>query len=214
MELVHSFPSGPFSTNAYVIFCSVTKQSAVIDPSLDSSAAIFSYLGQHGLNCSKILLTHSHWDHIADVAVIKRVTHALVYIHALDVPNLEYPGSDKLPCWVSIEGVKPDVILAEGDQVTVGNCNFSVIHTPGHSPGSVCFYDDVNHILFSGDTLFQGAIGNLHFPTSQPDLMWSSLEKLNRLPSQTIVYPGHGPQTIIGAESWLPQAKEIFGKQF
>jgi hydroxyacylglutathione hydrolase len=209
--LIQIFPSGPFSTNAYVVACSATKQAAIIDPAPDSADAIIHYLAENGLTPVKILLTHSHWDHIADVNLLKQRFHVPTYIHPLDVPNLEEPGSDLLPCWIPVQGTKPDGMLEEGSSVSIGELLFQVIHTPGHSPGSICFYDAKNHILLSGDTLFKGTIGNLSFPTSQPDLMWTSLAKLAKLPSQTNVYPGHGPKTTIGAESWLPYAQEMFG---
>lgn len=208
--LVQNFPSGPFSTNAYIIGCSITRKAAVIDPAPGSFQTVSNYLTQHHLHCDKIILTHSHWDHIADVAAIKQFTQAQVYIHPLDVSNLENPGADGLPCWIAIEKNKPDHLLQEGDEIKIGNYSFYVIHTPGHSPGSICLYCPQEHVLISGDTLFRGTIGNLSFPTCQPDLMWPSLTKLSKLPSQTKVYPGHGPQTTIGAESWLPRAKELF----
>jgi len=208
---IQKFPSGPFLTNAYVIGCHATKQAAIIDPAPKSAISIMTCLEQNQFNCNKILLTHTHWDHIADVAPLKKQTGATVYVHPLDVPNLEQPGADGLPFWIPIEGVNPDFFLNEGDLISIGNISIRVIHTPGHSSGSVCLYCAEENILFSGDTLFAGTIGNLSFPTSQPDLMWPSLAKLRQLPPQTIVYPGHGVQTSIGSEPWLAHAKEKFG---
>ena len=205
------FPSGPFSTNAYIVACESTREAAVIDPSPDSFENIHECLTKHNFNLKKILLTHSHWDHIADVRQFKEQYSVLVYVHSLDAPNLQKPGADGLPCWIQIEPVEPDVLLQEGMQIPVGKLLFNVLHTPGHSPGCVCFYDPQNQILFSGDTLFQGTIGNLSFPTSQPDLMWESLEKLNHLPKNTRVLPGHGSETTLEVESdWLPHAKKLF----
>ena len=132
-------------------------------------------------------------------------------MHPLDAANLQEPGSDRLPSWLNIEGVKPDGFLNEGDVVAVGNMQFHVIHTPGHSPGGICLYCKEQDVLFSGDTLFRGSIGNLSLPTSQPKLMWNSLDKLAKLPPSTKVYPGHGPATTIGKESWLPEAQQRFG---
>ncbi len=206
--IVHSIPSGPFDTNAYIVACPATGIGAVIDPGVESLAAIEAELS--GITLDKILITHSHWDHIGDAAALKKKYRLPIYIHPLDAPNLEQPGSDKLPCWLSIEGVKPDVLIEEGALINVGNILFKVIHTPGHSPGGVCFYCERENILFSGDTLFKGSIGNLSFPTSNASLMWPSLAKLSRLPPATVVYPGHGPRTTIGQESWLPRAKELF----
>jgi glyoxylase-like metal-dependent hydrolase (beta-lactamase superfamily II) len=211
--LIQIFPSGPFSTNAYVAACAKTREAAILDPAPDSFKQIETFLTNQKLNPKKILLTHSHWDHIADVSLIKEKYHIPVYIHALDTSNLQEPGSDALPCWIKITPVQPDILLEEGMEVSVGELRFQVLHTPGHSPGSVCFYEPLHHVLFSGDTLFQGTIGNLSFPTSQPSLMWHSLAKLVRLPPETRVFPGHGSETTIGAESsWLPYAKKLFDK--
>lgn len=193
-------PSGPYQTNAYVLSCPETSIAAIIDPSPDSAPTILRYLEQNHLKAESILLTHSHWDHIADVAPLKKAKALTVWIHPWDQPNLEHPGADSLPFPGVIEGVKPDKFFNDGDVIQVGNIQLRVIHTPGHSPGSVCFYDEVNGMLISGDTVFCGCIGNLSFPTSRPDLMESSLAKLAELPADTVVYPGHGPKTTIANE--------------
>ena len=208
---IQVFPSGPFSTNAYVVACSKTGEAAIIDPAPNSSSEIQAFLNERQLKPQKILLTHSHWDHIADVKPLKEKYQIPVYLHPLDVPNLQNPGADGLPCWISIPSVQPDVLLEEGMQVPLGEFLFQVLHTPGHSPGSICLYEAQQKILFSGDTLFRGAIGNLSFPTSQPSLMWPSLARLAQLPPQTSVFPGHGSSTTIGEESsLLLDAKNLF----
>ena len=183
----------------------------VVDPAPGSFGPISTYLQENSLIPDKLILTHSHWDHTAETSLFKKKFNLPVYIHESDVGNLETPGSDGLPCWISIEGVKPDVLLKEGDIVSVGDLNFEVIHTPGHTPGGICLHCKEQHTLISGDTLFQGTIGNLSFPTARPHLMWKSLEKLAQLPPQTKVYPGHGPSTTIGAETWLADAENLFG---
>lgn len=208
---IQVFPSGPFSTNSYVVACSHSREAAIIDPAPDSASAIEAFLTQQNFNPQKILLTHSHWDHIADVNHLKEKYALPVLIHSLDVPNLQHPGTDGLPCWIHIIGVEPDILLQEGEQIKVGELSFQVLHTPGHSPGCICFFEPQQHVLFSGDTLFKGTIGNLSFPTSQPTLMSSSLAKLAQLPPQTRVFPGHGPSTTIQAESeWLCDPKKLF----
>ncbi len=208
---IQVFPSGPFSTNAYVVACPNKREAAILDPAPNSFTDIQTFLTNQNLKIQKILLTHSHWDHIADVTSFKEKYAIPVYIHSLDAPNLQQPGVDGLPCWLSIPAVQPDVLLEEGMQVAVGELTFQVMHTPGHSPGSVCFYEPQQQVLFSGDTLFKGTIGNLSFPTSQPSLMWPSLAKLAQLPPQTRVFPGHGPATTIESESaWLLDAKKLF----
>jgi len=188
----------------------MTHQAAIVDPSPSSAAKMNQYLTEEQLTPKLVLLTHSHWDHIADAAEIKEKWGIPVAVHSDDAPNLEKPGADRLPMFIPIRGVKPDQLLADGDELSLGELQIQVIHTPGHSPGSVCFYLPQQGILLSGDTLFKGTIGNLSFPTSQPDRMWSSLEKLQKLPPDTKVYPGHGPDTSLVKETWLSQAKSLF----
>jgi hydroxyacylglutathione hydrolase len=209
--IIHPFPSGPYLTNCYVIGCPVTKIAAIVDPSPGSLEKVKAFIAREGLLPEKILLTHSHWDHIAEAAACKELYELSVHVHELDRPNLEAPGSDSLPFWIDIPAVSPDTVFDEGDVITIGTLSFTVIHTPGHSGGSVCFYSEGQKALLSGDTLFKGTIGNISFPTSRPDQMWPSLAKLSKLPPETIVYPGHGPKTTIGAEKWLPEAKKLFG---
>lgn len=209
--IIKELPSGPFETNAYVAACPTTRHAAIIDPAPDSFASITQFVESQNITPKAILLTHSHWDHIADVAPLKTKYQIPVYIHSLDAPNLESPGADKLPCWIDIQGVSPSVLLEDGSTFTIGQLAFEALHTPGHTPGGVCFYCPSEKTLFSGDTLFKGTIGNLSFPTGRPDLMWPSLARLATLPPNTRVFPGHGPATTIGQETWLSQAEEIFG---
>lgn len=208
---IQSFSSGPFATNTYVVSCPHSQECAIIDAPPDSSSLLINYITANNLTPVKIILTHSHWDHIADVAVLKKHYGVPVIIHADDRENLENPGSDRLPCWIEIPSVKPDALLKEGDSIKVGDLNFVVIHTPGHSPGGICLYNAEQNILFSGDTLFKGTIGNISFPTSSSKSMWESLKKLSKLPKETRVYPGHGEMTTIGSESWLSNAENVFG---
>lgn len=208
--IIQAFPSGPFETNAYVVACSVTRQAAIIDPAPKSANSLLAFIDEHSLVPTHILLTHSHWDHIADISILKKVIPLIVAVHEEDAENVKKPGSDRLPCLVPIEGVIPDTFFKDGDVILVGQLRIIVIHTPGHTPGGVCFYCEKEHVLLTGDTLFKGSIGSLSFPTATPDDMWPSLAKLAALPPETIIYPGHGPTTTIGNESWLPHAKELF----
>lgn len=209
--IFHAFPSGPFQTNAYVVACKKTKKAAIVDPSPKSFKKLVAYLEEHHLVPEKILLTHSHWDHIGDAALCQCELGIPIWVHELDRANLEQPGSDGLPMWVTIEPAVANHLLKDGEKFHIGDSEFVTIHTPGHTPGGVCFYSPSAKSLLSGDTLFQGSIGTLSLPTAQPDLMWPSLEKLANLPADTVVYPGHGSKTTIGEEDWLPRAKEIFG---
>lgn len=211
MEL-RKFPSGPFATNTYIVVCPETNQAAIIDAPPESFKPTAGYLARTEAKPAKILLTHSHWDHIADAAALKQHYMIPLYVHPLDAPNLISPGADGLPSTFSIEPIQPDGFFDEGDIIEVGSLRFEVIHTPGHTPGGVCFWCEKEGALFSGDTLFRSTIGNLSFPTCEPEKMWVSLKKLSQLPPETKVYPGHGPPTTIGNEPWLINAKHYFGE--
>lgn len=208
--ILHVFPSGSFATNAMIIGCSDTSEVAIIDPALGSANSLKKFIDENNLIPKIILITHSHWDHTGDVAKLKKMYNIPVAVHSADVKNLEVPGSDGIMMFESIEGAKAEKILQGGEDLPIGNTLWHVIHTPGHSPGGICFYNEKDKILISGDTLFQGSIGNLSFPTSTPPDMWESLKKLALLPSETKVFPGHGGSTSIGAEHWLNKAETIF----
>jgi len=208
--ILQIFCFGPLGTNAVLFGCEKTKRSAIIDPGVDSVDTLLKVLRDKSFVLEKILLTHSHWDHIAGVAELKKQTKALVYLHPSDQKNLEHPGSDRIPLFVPVEPSQADRSLEDGQILEVGYIKIHVIHTPGHSPGGVCFYLPEQKILFSGDTLFYGTIGNLGLPTASEESMWPSLKKLAALPPDTRVIPGHGKETTIGQESWLTNAKKIF----
>lgn len=191
----------PYGTNSILFACEKTKKAAVIDPSSGAAAALVRKAEEKGFHIEKILLTHSHWDHIVDLAALKEMTHAPVYVHRLDVGNVEEPGSDLVPALLPVKAVKPDVFIEEGQVIQVGDLKIEVIHTPGHARGAVCFYLPEEHILFSGDTVFRGAIGMLSLPTSEPGKMRESLRKLAQLPPETRVIPGHGGETTIEREN-------------
>ncbi|MEX0962201.1 MAG: MBL fold metallo-hydrolase [Simkaniaceae bacterium] len=205
------FPSGPLNTNAYFIMCEETKEAILIDPSPSSSLPLTKVIQELQAKPVGIFLTHSHWDHVADVKILKTRFQIPVSVHPEDREQLEKPGSDGLPLFFPIDAVISDHDLQEGELICFGTQAFRVIHTPGHSPGGVVFYFEKEKILISGDTLFKGSIGKVCFPSSQPEKMWESLKKLAKLPSDTKVYPGHGPSTTIKAENWLSNAEEIFG---
>ncbi len=153
---VQTFPSGPLSTNAYVAACSNTGAAVIIDPAPESAGQITACLKDHDLHCQAILLTHSHWDHIADVAILKKLLNIPVYIHSLDAANLENPGADGLPCYLTIPGVKADIHYDDLTSISLGHLNFQIIHTPGHSAGSICLYEPNQKILFWGILFLKG----------------------------------------------------------
>jgi glyoxylase-like metal-dependent hydrolase (beta-lactamase superfamily II) len=210
MMIIEVFPSGPVETNAYLVGCPATKRAMIIDAPFDSADLILQKAADLDLHIEALLLTHSHWDHTAEAALLKQKAQIPIYVHQEDAANVFYPGSDRLPTLFPITGVQPDQFLVDGQKIALGKLSIEVIHTPGHTPGGVCFYIEQEQVLFSGDTLFRGTMGRVNFPTSRPDLMWRSLKRLATLPPQTKVYPGHGEPTTIGAEKWIAHAQDKF----
>lgn len=210
MFIYKIFITGPIDNNTIVIACSKTKKAAVIDPGVDSSERVLVFCKKNNFKIEKILLTHSHWDHIAECAAIQKETHACVYVHKLDQANVKKPGSDNLPLHFDIPSIDNVVLIKDHEKICCGEYEVEVIHTPGHTPGSVCFYVKQKKVLFSGDTLFQGTMGRVDFSGGNSKEMASSLKKLTLLPYDTKVVPGHGNITTIGTEShWMKDAKKL-----
>ncbi len=203
--IVECFPCGPLSTNGYLLGCTETKKAAIIDAPLGIWNEAANCIRKNSLIVDTLLLTHSHWDHILDAALCKK-NGLTVWVHPNDAGNVIRPGSDKLPMFTSWEKVESIEHLSDYQKIFIGNLEVRVIYTPGHSPGCVCFYLEKQNALFSGDTLFQGSMGRVDLPTGNPLEMRNSLRKLSALPKNTKVFPGHGPETTIGAEDWLLEA--------
>lgn len=203
---VYSQPLGDFATNAYLI---VKDQIAV---AIDAPPGAYDFFKKicksQSYNLKNLLLTHSHFDHIADASLIQEMGVS-VGIHEKDALNCKKPGSDGLPLMMSVGPFVPDFFISEG-QLLLGEFTFDVIHTPGHTPGGVCFV--IGEHMFSGDTLFKGSIGNLSFSTAEPEKMKTSLEKLYVYPGDYIVYPGHGPKTRLNSErAFIKQMIQYIG---
>lgn len=207
---IESFPLGPVETNAILIGCENTKQAAIIDAPFGAAETLLPRIKELGLIIKMILLTHSHWDHTAEAAQLREKLKVPLMVHKEDAGNVERPGSDRLPQLTPIKGVTPDHYFVDGEIIPLGDLQIKVIHTPGHTPGGVCFYLENERVLISGDTLFQGTIGNISFPTARPALMWESLKKLAKLPPETRVFPGHGDPTTIGEEKWIINAEKRY----
>ncbi len=196
MMILKTIKTGPLLNNVILIGCDKTKEAAVIDPAFDSFDRIMEIAKKLKLNIKHILLTHSHWDHIANVWIFKNKLKSLVYVHEDDKKNLENPGNDTLPFVGEIKGVKPDILLKDHDIIEVGDINIEVIHTPGHTVGSVCYYIPEEKIVLTGDTLFKGNVGSCHFSNSAPTKMKKSLRKLFlEVEGDSLIIPGHGVNT-------------------
>ncbi len=189
---------GSFVTNTYIIADNEGGKAILIDPA-DSHEKIEKALD--GLIPSVILLTHGHSDHMYEIAYFREKYGSKVYAHADEKPYFEQE-SVRNPINVPIEAREYvcDETVSDGDIIEFGPYKFKVIHTPGHTPGSVCYYCESENVLFSGDTLFNGSIGRTDFPLSEPSVMPSSVLKLMDLPENTVLESGHGFTSTIGKE--------------
>lgn len=206
---IECFTSGPLDTNAYVVYGGPSQEAVIIDAPYGSVEPISQFLQKKALTVKNLLLTHSHLDHIADAKALQSAFNLSIFIHSLDAYNLLKPGSDKIALF-PIEGVNDYQEIRDGQVLHCADWEFAVLHTPGHSPGGVCFYIEQEKVLFSGDTLFKNAIGSLSLPTAQPEKMFVSLKRILSLPLDTRVFPGHGEKTTIQDQQWLLKAREYF----
>jgi glyoxylase-like metal-dependent hydrolase (beta-lactamase superfamily II) len=200
---VKPFVVSPFAENCYV--CHDAGEAVLIDPGTDTSAerdAVLDYLTRNGLVVRHLLLTHAHIDHILGCAFFAREFGMKWKLHEADLPLLESAELQARMFGVELERPPtPDASLREGEAIRFGKATWEIFHTPGHSPGSVSFYDEANGFVLGGDVLFQGSIGRTDlWGGSMPTLLNAIQRKLMPLPDDTVVYSGHGPQTTIGAE--------------
>ncbi|MHB0912361.1 MAG: MBL fold metallo-hydrolase [Armatimonadota bacterium] len=198
MVILKALAVGALDTNCYIVGDESTGEVLILDPGGDTEE-IASAL--EGYEVRGIVNTHGHADHIASNGCLAERFGCPIMIHALDAPALTDPERN-LAALAGFGGdLSPtaDRLLSEGDEVRVGDLAFTVIHTPGHTPGGICLLSDKT--LFSGDTLFASGIGRTDFPGGSYEALISSIrEKLLPLDDDVKVYPGHGPATTIGAE--------------
>jgi glyoxylase-like metal-dependent hydrolase (beta-lactamase superfamily II) len=199
--ILETFPVGPLQCNCTLLGDEQTHEAIVIDPG-DNIARIHRRLTEHGLTLKQILITHAHIDHIGGALQLKRLTGAPILLNENDLPLLKMMQMQA--GWLGVptpETAPPDDSLA--DHLIVGLASFpaQVIHTPGHTQGSVCLHFAPLNLLLAGDTLFAGSIGRTDLPGGNPSQLLDSIEsRLLVLPNETKVVPGHGPSTTIGTE--------------
>ena len=184
-----SLTVGSIGTNCYIVYQEDTNAAVVIDPS-DEAALVEARIAALGLTPRAILLTHGHFDHGGDVDRLLARWPVPVYCH---------PADRALPSWLS-HGVRFDQELTDGQKLDFDGMAFTVLHTPGHTPGSVCFLWQEGGALFAGDTLFQGSCGRTDLPGGSWKQMAASLRRLAALPGDWTVCPGHGDPSTLAAE--------------
>ena len=198
--MISSETVGVNFTNCYLIG-KENSSAIVVDPG-DEVDKIMEMVNEYNVKVEKIVNTHGHFDHISANQELKEKTGAEIYIHKKDKEALINPEknlSSHLGQNNLVKLKKADNIIQEGDSISIEDYEFKVFHTPGHSPGSICLYDENKKILISGDTIFSMGVGRTDFPgCSQQELIESIENKILPLPEDVKVYPGHGQTTRIG----------------
>lgn|SRR5450631_793847 len=196
-----TFMVGPLQCNCTILGNETTYEAIVVDPG-DEIGAILARLEALKLHLKQIIVTHGHIDHVGGALKLKRLTGAPILMNEKDLPLLKM--MDMQAGWLGIptpEVAAPDSSLEDGLVVGVTGLPAQVIHTPGHTEGSVCLHFAPEKLLLAGDTLFAGSIGRTDLPGGDPvKIMESIHERLIVLPKDTLVVPGHGPDTSIGRE--------------
>jgi glyoxylase-like metal-dependent hydrolase (beta-lactamase superfamily II) len=206
MELL-SRVVGPVATNVHILADPRSREAIAIDTATPSLAWIAEELAARDWTLKLIVSTHGHWDHIGDNAAVAAHAGADIAVHPLDRERLTNPQ----PLWAPFEipPSVPAVELAEGGEIRFGGLRLTVLHTPGHTEGSVCLLDRDDGVLFSGDTLFAGGWGRVDLPGGDPDQMAESIARLAGLEDLLHVLPGHGPATTIGRERpWMELVRD------
>ncbi|MCC7174134.1 MAG: MBL fold metallo-hydrolase [Bryobacterales bacterium] len=195
------FPVGPLACNCLIFGDETTREALVVDPG-DDIEEILRRIATHALTVRSIVFTHGHIDHVGAAAALKKATGAPVYLNEHDYPT--YSRIEMQAMWLGMdppEFVDIDVPARDGDVVRAGGLEFTVLHTPGHSPGSIGLWIPSQKTLVSGDTLFRESIGRTDLPGGDPRRILVSIrEKFLPLGDDTLVLPGHGPATTLGHE--------------
>lgn len=201
---VETLTLGSLNTNCYVLTDNDSQQAFIIDPADNGDFISETLLRNHATPIG-ILLTHGHFDHVLATLELKLNFNLPIYLHPADL-FLHHHANQSAQHWLgeaSDPVPPPDRGLKDGQIITLGESELMVVATPGHTPGSVCFYSPADQIIFTGDTLFHSDVGRTDFSYSNSKQLKKSLSALFSLPADTIVYPGHGEISTIGTEKML-----------
>lgn len=191
---------GPLGVNTYAVSAEGAGTCAVIDPG--DAAPVLERLHARGQQCTHILITHGHFDHIWGAAALAEATGAHLAVHELDAAKLQSTrASLALLIGRRLPEAVPDVLLHDGDTLACAGLTFRVLHTPGHSEGGVCYLVEGKRVIFCGDTVFLDGVGRTDFPGASERTLYRSIaERLFPLEGDYVLYPGHGPETTLEHE--------------
>jgi hydroxyacylglutathione hydrolase len=200
--MIHEIlPVGPLQCNCSVIGDETSREAMVIDPG-DDIEDVAAIIRKHNLKVKQIVITHAHIDHVGGAMKLRALTGAPILLNQNDYALLKM--LDVQATWIGMPSpgeVKIDASLSHDEAVQAGNLKANILHTPGHTEGSVCLYFPVEKLLIAGDTLFAGSIGRTDLPGGSFEKIMRSLhQQVLALPDETVVIPGHGPKTTIGDE--------------
>lgn len=198
---IHVVPAGPIATNAYLLTNPASREAVLIDAPEGVWADVEALLQEQECELKELWITHGHWDHMQGAAEIVRQTGVPVRAHIADRNLLETPETMAFVMNMTIEPVKITHWVAQGEKLKALGREFEVRHVPGHCPGNVLFHDPVLHVAFVGDALFNGSVGRTDLPGGDFSVLERSIRtQIYTLPDATVVYPGHGDETSVGAE--------------
>ena len=194
---------GPLHCNCSILGDEASREAIVVDPG-DDISRIVETLEKHDLTVRQIIVTHAHIDHIAGAQRLKRLTGAPILYNQNDLPLVKM--MDVQAMWLGVptpEVAPPDASLEDGQTISIAGLTGSILHTPGHTEGSVCLYLPQQKLLLAGDTLFAGSVGRTDLPGGNTQKLLQSIrDSLLPLPDEVTVIPGHGPRTTIGEERY------------